>query len=692
MNFRISLAACLCSLLFVGCDSAGSKETVVGQVNNEPVYQEDLDLIKLMAGPNVKPSELNYSYGLLFSRMAIYSAAVSEHPEYLRSFENRLKILDDNSLAFVFQRFYSTERLGFSDKELRAEFEQNRNVYGDSASYMRMRKTVAERLFMKRNSADFNNFATQFRMTHDVSSESTSVIERAYIDSHRQKVANELPTALMKKYGVVENPIVIPSEEEFFELHKPEYMTSPGFEVYHVESPDSAALESLFKDARVDLETFKSIASSSSTNPFTAPLQGYVGKVLDEHCLPYGIGIVPDLFEVFKDKEPGFISPVIRSKNSPRYHVFYLAKVVPPEQKTLDRVRGQIRNLLYNGINYELDSNYVLISCNGKPEVRERDILELFKEGFSLVRNKQSHDRLVSTIAQNIALAAEARTLKLDKSWEYKALKRSERVDFVIDQFRRNSNEKVSHPKDSLKVLFDSIGNPAHPGAVFENSLADLSDWLDIPDYYLKRMYYYDYQFRVGETYEQARADLFRGILVKYRQGRWDGIQVNAWGKAVVALHKDGIKLLPQVTSAEKAFEESDSVFARSGRLDLVLDAWNSTRDRYCDNEEIFRNSTYKVAQALLDLKDFAHAERELYSYYMTWPEGQDAEAAMFSRAFTLSEDLHRDADALVVLEDFQKKYPNSQFKESAEWLISNIKSNGKVARDLLKKIESADR
>jgi hypothetical protein len=73
------------------------------------------------------------------------------------------------------------------------------------------------------------------------------------------------------------------------------------------------------------------------------------------------------------------------------------------------------------------------------------------------------------------------------------------------------------------------------------------------------------------------------------------------------------------------------------------------------------------------------------------WPEAPEAEKAMFSLGFVLNENLKQNDRALEVLEDFQKRFPKSELKESVDWLVENIKSDGKLADDLMKKIEAEE-
>ena len=73
------------------------------------------------------------------------------------------------------------------------------------------------------------------------------------------------------------------------------------------------------------------------------------------------------------------------------------------------------------------------------------------------------------------------------------------------------------------------------------------------------------------------------------------------------------------------------------------------------------------------------------------WPDAPETEKVLFSLGFVLSENLKKNDRALEVLEDLQKRFPKSELKESVDWLVENIKSNGKLAEDLMKKIESEE-
>ena len=103
------------------------------------------------------------------------------------------------------------------------------------------------------------------------------------------------------------------------------------------------------------------------------------------------------------------------------------------------------------------------------------------------------------------------------------------------------------------------------------------------------------------------------------------------------------------------------------------------------------KKATFELAHVYSDKEEFDKAQREYRAFYRTWPDSPDAEKAMFSRGFILNENLHKDDEALQVFEEFKKRYPKSELNESVDWLVQNIKSNGKLADDLMKKIEAEE-
>jgi hypothetical protein len=682
-----------CTLVFTGCNSIGDKDTLVARVNGEPIFKEDYAF--MMRVGNIVPNteQMRKASGSLFSRKALYTVALQKNPELKDQLAAHNVALENYLLTFVYQRLYSMDRLFYSDDELAFYYDKHRDQFPDSLSYMNLRDKVADAKFIDAHQDSLKSYALQHRNAQDSTAEVkiTDEIKERFVLDYRQRIVREMGPSLLKKYDIQETEIKMPSVEEYYESHKSLYTTPNGFIVYHVESADSASLAKRFKGKKIDLKAFMNIASKFSENKETKKAKGYVGKVVLGHALPYGIGFVSDMFVELNSLADGAISSIHKSESTGRYHVFYRASAVASEQKPLDRVRKVIERELVTTANYELDSSYVLVTKNGEPAIREKDVLAAYADNPMMVRSRRSHDQMVKALALQLAFATEAREVGLDHSWEYRALKRQSDVDYVIKLYRGKVLSRITVPEDSLKALYARMGNPAQPSLTYELSRAELNDWFEIPENLMKRTYYYAEENYLPLTYEQARKQVFESAYLTFRSGRWDKEVVTSWGTAKVDLFADNITLLPQEQSPELAMRAADSLYTQAKNVEKAYLAWSGIRDRYVDIDSVARRATFELAHVFSDRENFNEAQREYRAFYRTWPTSPDAEKAMFSRGFILTENLHLNDEALKVFEEFKKTYPKSDLTESVDWLVQNIKSNGKLADELMKKIEAEE-
>lgn len=677
MNKKVLFLCSLCCSALIGCNGIGSGEDRLARVDNETVYVEDLDMAIKLSGTDHKNVEKIATD--LLSRAALVSKALEEFPELEPRWEAYSKNLEDRLLTLVYQRFYSMENLTFSDKELRDYFNTHKSEFvkdsGD-VEFLDVRGTVAEHLLLTREADKFK----------EAGSDTVN-----YLHQYRQNLMETSIKSINEKFPVKIEKIVPPNQEAYYEKHKEEFKTALAFEVYHVQMEDSAALAKLFAKPVKDLEQFKEIATKYSENKETAANGGYVGKVKDGFALPYGIGIINGLGEALKGKPEGTISPVLATARTPGRHVFYLVKEFPPEVKPFDRVKGEVEGRMMNVGYLELDSDYVLISKNGKPFVTEKNILQIFEEEPGMPKTNRSRDRFIASLAECASFADEARVLKLDRSWEYRAFMRQTRLNYILAHYEELAPQKGQLPEDSLKAYFEKNGNPVRPDIPFEDSKEDLNDYILFPENILKHEYYFNYVLYKNRNIEDIRRTVFNMNFRALRAARKEAKEANVWANANVLMYKkdipvkQGEPLTPEVLS-----RAADSLY-KARAYEASIEKWKKIRDIYPDNDSLYALATYQVAQVEAEAEKYSFAEAEYNAYYRMWPNSPDAEKAMFSRGFILNENMHKDSLALEVLEEFQKTYPNSEMGKDVNWLIDNIKSGGKLAEDLMKKIESEE-
>ena len=677
MNKKVLFLCSLCCSVLIGCNGVGSGEDRIARVDNETVYAEDLDLaIKVSSAGR---SDLENISNDLLSRAAYVSKALQDFPELKTRWEEYSKSMEDRLLTLVYQRFYSMECLTYSEADLRNYFNTHKSEFAKDSGeveFLDVRDKVAEHLLLTREAEKFKELGTD---------------TAAFIAQYKRDLVTKTIKEVKEKYPVTIEKIVPQNQEAFYEAHKEEFKTAHAFEVYHVQMEDSAALAKVFKKPVKDLEQFKALATKYSENKETAANGGYVGKVKEGFSLPYGIGFINGLAEALSGKPEGTVSPILASPRSPGRHVFYLVKEFPPEVKPFDRVKGEVESRMLTQGYLELDPGYVLISKNGEPFITEKDILTIFEEEPGLPRTNMMRDRIVGSLAECASFADEARALKLDHSWEYRAYVRQTRDNYILAHYEELVTEKESLPEDSLKSYFEKNGNPARPSLTFEESKQDLNDYIKFPDNVVKHEYYFNHMLYKNKTIEDLRKQVYSNNIRAMRKARKEAREAEIWANADVHVYKKDLPVKPgEHVNHEVLFKAADSLY-KARLYDLAIDKLRQVRLLYADNDSLYAQATLLTAQVNAEAERFSLAQSEYYAYYMMWPKSADAEKAMFSRGFILNENLHNDSLALEVLEEFQKTYPNSEMNKDVNWLIENIRSGGKLAEELMKKIEAAE-
>ena len=690
MKAKLLTLASLASLFFLnGCNGIGDKDTLLARIDNEKVYQEDYTLLLKNEGP-VKTYKNRYLYDKLYSKAALVSRALSEYPELEEEWQAYFDDLDPRVMTMVFQRYYVSECIGYSDAELRKFYDMNRSLFpkDSSGEFLMARPDVANRYYASQNQDKFADFLKENLKGENPSTEDTLKALRSFADNRRMELQKELTANFMEnaQISMPELPTVDP--KVYYEKHKDQFMTVPGYELYHVQG-DSLELSSLFADT-VSLEQFKLVAATKSKNAETAKDSGYVGHVKQNYVLPHGIGLVANLAATLEGKKPGFVTPVLGSADK-KFHVFYLASLDASRLKPYDRVDAGIANGVKSGTYFDVDSSVVLITKAGEPVFTEADLNRYNKKFFRRAMNFQLHQRLVSMIAENMAFAEMAKKSKLNHSWEYRALRRSSRMDYICERYMEKKLSGEDIPEDTLKALYDRVGSPIHVGYSYEQAKDDLRKVAAFPKNMYAHEYYMCYRvFYAGKTYEESVPAIYARRSEEVARLMQDRFAAEAYYKADVHLYNTTETEYKPEMLASILVPKADSLY-KAGNRSAAYYEYRKVMYAYADVDSLFEKVAYEMALVQGENEEFMDAEGEYYAFYTMWPNSVNAEKAMFSRGFMLNENLSWNDKALEVLEEFLQKYPNSELKESAQWLVDNIKSNGKLADDLMKKIEAEE-
>lgn len=687
----------LCSaslMLFAGCDLFDEKDTILAQVNDEKVYQEDLTYYYQNNGTKLKVEKGKFLYDNFYAKAALVSRALKEYPDLEKQWKTYLDGLNPRILTMVYQRFYAMEKMTYSDEELRNFYYANRNLFPNDTlgKYELMRAETAAEYYLHVKKDSLSQVLAETLKDNKAPSASDSAgIRNNFVYQRRQDIRQELGEGVLEKYKVNIQEVPIGNPEAYYDAHKSEFMTVPGYELYHIENSDSAALANLFAEG-ASLEQFKQQAAALNKNPLTAKDSGYVGIVKKDFSLPYGIGVISVLGDILDGQKAGFVSGVIRAEMTGAYHRFFLVRPVPAEQKPYERVAAGIKADLESGVIFEADPNFVLMTKDGKTLLTEAELVQ-FKETFYKGRrlDRRFHDRLVKILAENFAYADAALALDLDQTADYRAIVRDARKDFIIDRYmdlKRGLNE-VS--EDTLKAWYERIGSPIHVGYSFEQAKDDLRLVATFPKNLYDHQYYFGYRvIYAGQTYEQSIPAIFQKRGEEWLNLYKARLSAEAYKSAKVSLRDKSVPEFKPELLADVMLARADSLY-KAGKMSPAYNGYRMLMYAYAEDDELFQKVAYEMAQIQAENEEYLDADAEYNAFFKMWPQNENAEKALFSRGFILNENLGMNDVALEVFKEFKEKYPNSELKESVDWLVKNIETNGKLAEDLMKKISAEE-
>ena len=507
--------------------------------------------------------------------------------------------------------------------------------------------------------------------------------KKKFIEKVKQNFINTTGQKLVDKYKLELAALKPIDKKTYYETHKELFQTAPGLVIYHIQKADSSALSKIMLNIK-DFSQFEK-AVSESENQETKKQGGFVGKILENHALPYGIGILENLFTDFKNGKTG-ISKIYKTENG--YHVFYVKEHVKQETKPFERVEGLIEEMIAFG-SIERDSSEVSVLENGKPVLFNKDVLQLKKEFETPKRTNLTYSQLASHLMEWHAFAKEALSLKLNETPGYKAIERSVYRNFINKALADSVKKVKILSKEALKPYYEKYGR-IFAGKTAEEISLQLSVLAEIKENDMR------YEFYSKQSVSDTSSDyisylphVYKELARERSEIKWLRFSLNAESKYPLKLLTSDFAPISYAATPERYFFLADSLKGKYGRK-----LWYSSLPGYLYSEvdSVYAKSLFEVATIYNDENGFETAVKEYAAYIKMFPDYKDAEKAMFNLGFILDENLNRKEEALFIYKKFIEKYPESSFLESVKWLAQNIENKGKSETVLLEKIEKSEK
>lgn len=693
MNKSAKILTAFALLAVVACNNRVSREDLVATVGGAPVYRADVNFIVGTMPQEQRVGQARNDAIVRALETKIRAQAARHHiGDPHGTVAQLVKSLRNRSLSETYQYFYLNENLGYSNDTLQAFLKANDSLYASDSltkgDFTLLRSRVAADKLLRDRPEELKAFyqknASQYG---DWTKDSVRQrVEADFVNDYRNQLVSEAPTRLRKQYNIRMEPITPPNLEEYYQKHATEFKTVDAYRLLHIEMSDSAALASL-RDSVSNREAFMAQAAQKSENAKTRGQLGLVGVVKNGHCLPWDIGMQPELFVQIRDQKVGFITPVLRAPDTQKFNIFYLDSLIPSQVKPFDRAKKAVEDQLKGQGEVALDSQFVLVRMGDQALVTEADVLALREEIPPYQRSSYNRDRVVQFLVDWAVMARAAEEAGIDKSPEFLSWSRLQN-DRIYSKVLQDSllNATLGIPEAQLRNEYAKNPDSIFGNKKFHAARLDVATWIMAPDVAYQREFFGNVnQYQKFADWKAAKTAMFAGIRNTERLAAQRRLMCRYEQEYPVEVLDTTIHYAPATSIDALVVLAKDQYTQRQYRQ--ALDSYLKLRDCYPTNDSLQRIVTFELAKLYNDMESFDKSVFEYRVFAKMWPQSENAYKAMFMEGFILSENLKKDSLALPVFKEMLRLYPKTDLSDDAEWMIRNIESGGALVPALLDSI-----
>lgn len=643
-------------LLFACSDV--STDPVYATVGSEKIYQSDVDLRLRETSMTRFAKERDSKVKQLVADVSFVTEGQKVYPGTKALADEHMKAMGNRILTATYQRYYAMDRLLHTDAELKKLYNADPTKYkkGDSVlTYLEARDLVATDLYVNEHAAEYEAYVD----TMAARVEAPASADVYYTISKDSAEAAELFTTLQN--------VAKPADAKGFEKVK----VSKG------------KLEGVFSTAELQGEVFEdSLAGSTGLTAIDS------GRYVVFRVANKRPEVHADRELIHKNARRTFVEEfkqdMMRNKGGELRSKHKIAKIdLGKENK--DSTGKSV-------VTPKRDSMTVLVTMNGQPAIYERDVLKIKGELTPEQQRRFTHKQYVDFLSEWLAFATEAKELGLDKTWEAKAIERSLRRNYLKKIITDSVLAVKQLTVEEAKPIFEKYAK-SFEGKTIEEVLPTLSDIAGNDELVIKYNHYYYQGVDTSGVEYTDDFNKYKNLLDKrVFSNKTLKFQYQAELANPLKEYKEELFGNSWGSSKLSQIARCDSLFQAKGNngedVNIAIYEWSCIRVRF-DDAATFADMTYNIAKAQDEIENYDLSIKEYWAFIKLFPDDPRTEQAMFSLGFLLDEQKHRKQDALYIYKLFLEKFPKSEMRESVEWLAKNIETQGKLADDLMKKIEA---
>lgn len=663
--------------LLVSCNMHGRKEDAMARVGETALLRSEYDfaLSTVPLERRIDPTVRQKVFVNLLEARVQAQAAKVEVPQAKPYVEDKLARLADRDLSQIYIALYLGAQLGHTEEQLLAWYRQNRKSIKDTTGdFNNLREEVVRQMtlqekgvaaleaFYQKNSGAFRDKDGQTLSF----AQARTQVENMFLEDLRRKLTEESRDLLRKKYALEFMPLPKIDLKQWYKEHSSEFLTQPSWRLQWISGDDSSAVVGANMDSAPEL-----VAKAS-------------------HCLPEGIGMMPNLFTALQSLKVGDVTPVLKAPDSGKWVKFRVVQIQAAQVKPYERVARQVERMASQNSTMPLDTGFVLVKIQGKDALREKDVLRLSEEVPAMQKRNYTRDKLLEILIEWELQVREARALGLENGAAYRSL-RSLRANELWAAVYKDSivNKTLGYPLTQLRKLVSENPQGAIASSDTARSIMQAAMWLDIPaqEYQLEFLLHPD-RYAGKKDWKEAKGDIFRRIVaaswrgaqnrLRYRLMDRYGVQIlDSLANTYIPIGANALLRL-----AAKQYELRNLPEART--------TYQLVQDLYSADTSAFR-ARMMTATIYNEEENYGAARSEYEAIDALWPNHPETYKALFMKGFIEAENLKQDTLAVQTFQKFLKRYPKSDLADDAAWMIKNVQSGGGLIPAIIDSTKSSE-
>lgn len=453
--------------------------------------------------------------------------------------------------------------------------------------------------------------------------------------------------------------------------------------IFHMKalgSKDSAKLAKAIAKVK-DVAGFQALAAKFPVgSPAVAP-KGDLGRVKRHFALPYGLGLLPTLFNELEPARTGMVQP--QRVGDDMWVAFWVSAVDSGSIKPFESVKAEVREEYLRENPWTPPATAVLAKWDRGPLVTQADLDVIYQEIPQHMRRQYPAQRVVDFMTLwEVVARASAESGHGNRPAVVKAIADNERIFWSQEWRKSRAYQTFGLPSSTIdstlaawKPLFangawiDSAGGINRDGARLyvmpKNYLQ--SRFAEDVDRYRKDTVFAGFDSIKEDLFRDVRQDLdllghaYQDSVLRVKFNVRTSPSAPGFGpKDPAAVRLDTARALHDRRALEDAQRLYESVESEAGAADSLR-----------------AQALFQLGQLFGEQQNFPRSLSRYRAVLSRFPASGEAYKARFMIAFTYSEYLKEEKVALKEYRKVIADYPKCDLADDADWMIRNIESGG---------------